>query len=172
MLCYLIMWCVWVEALVLLSPYGRRCNCSYWCAGVLLSPSCSFEVKKWPWRSAWRSLLCSSSEIKRTAALWILMSRRALKVGRPHWRRARLQGFLIIATNPAPAVHGGHGKDQGFAFHRPIINRVIPPNDFAVAIQCLETTFKISPSDCHLAVPQPLTEIFLNSLLKVGTRCW
>ncbi|KAA8584345.1 hypothetical protein FQN60_008130 [Etheostoma spectabile] len=38
-----------------------------------------------------------------------------------------------------------------------------------VAIQCLETTFKISSSDCHLAVPQPLTEIFLNSLLKVGT---
>uniref|UniRef100_A0A8D3AK17 Small glutamine-rich tetratricopeptide repeat-containing protein beta n=1 Tax=Scophthalmus maximus TaxID=52904 RepID=A0A8D3AK17_SCOMX len=35
-----------------------------------------------------------------------------------------------------------------------------------VAIQCLETTFKISPSDCHLAVPQPLTEIFLNTLLK------
>lgn len=39
----------------------------------------------------------------------------------------------------------------------------------AVAIQCLETTFKIGSSDCHLAVPQPLTEIFLNSLLKVGT---
>uniref|UniRef100_A0A3Q1FVE3 Small glutamine rich tetratricopeptide repeat co-chaperone beta n=1 Tax=Acanthochromis polyacanthus TaxID=80966 RepID=A0A3Q1FVE3_9TELE len=38
-----------------------------------------------------------------------------------------------------------------------------------VAIQCLETTFKISSSDCHLAVPQPLTEIFLNSLLKVET---
>ena len=37
-----------------------------------------------------------------------------------------------------------------------------------VAIQCLETTFKISSSDCHLAVPQPLREIFLNSLLKVG----
>ncbi|CAK6963591.1 small glutamine-rich tetratricopeptide repeat-containing protein beta [Scomber scombrus] len=35
-----------------------------------------------------------------------------------------------------------------------------------VAIQCLETTFKISSSDCHLAVPQPLTEIFLNNLLK------
>uniref|UniRef100_A0A8C9X663 Small glutamine-rich tetratricopeptide repeat-containing protein beta n=1 Tax=Sander lucioperca TaxID=283035 RepID=A0A8C9X663_SANLU len=35
-----------------------------------------------------------------------------------------------------------------------------------VAIQCLETTFKIGSSDCHLAVPQPLTEIFLNSLLK------
>uniref|UniRef100_A0A673CKE7 Small glutamine-rich tetratricopeptide repeat-containing protein beta n=1 Tax=Sphaeramia orbicularis TaxID=375764 RepID=A0A673CKE7_9TELE len=35
-----------------------------------------------------------------------------------------------------------------------------------VAIQCLETTFKISSSDCHLAVPQPLTEIFLNALLK------
>lgn len=39
-----------------------------------------------------------------------------------------------------------------------------------VAIQCLETTFKISSSDCHLAVPQPLREIFLNSLLKVGTE--
>uniref|UniRef100_A0A3P8RU22 Small glutamine-rich tetratricopeptide repeat-containing protein beta n=1 Tax=Amphiprion percula TaxID=161767 RepID=A0A3P8RU22_AMPPE len=37
-----------------------------------------------------------------------------------------------------------------------------------VAIQCLETTFKISSSDCHLAVPQPLTEIFLNSLLKTS----
>ncbi|KAK9967988.1 hypothetical protein ABG768_002342 [Culter alburnus] len=35
-----------------------------------------------------------------------------------------------------------------------------------VAIQCLETTFKISSSDCHLAAPQPLREIFLNSLLK------
>lgn len=38
---------------------------------------------------------------------------------------------------------------------------------FTVAIQCLETTFKISSSDCHLAAPQPLREIFLNSLLKV-----
>uniref|UniRef100_A0A3B1K354 Small glutamine-rich tetratricopeptide repeat-containing protein beta n=1 Tax=Astyanax mexicanus TaxID=7994 RepID=A0A3B1K354_ASTMX len=37
-----------------------------------------------------------------------------------------------------------------------------------VAIQCLETTFKISSSDCHLAAPQPLREIFLNSLLKVN----
>lgn len=37
-----------------------------------------------------------------------------------------------------------------------------------VAVQCLETTFKISSSDCHLAVTQPLTEIFLNALLKVG----
>uniref|UniRef100_G3PTM0 Small glutamine rich tetratricopeptide repeat co-chaperone beta n=1 Tax=Gasterosteus aculeatus aculeatus TaxID=481459 RepID=G3PTM0_GASAC len=35
-----------------------------------------------------------------------------------------------------------------------------------VAIQCLETTFKISSSDSHLAVPQPLADIFLNSLLK------
>ncbi|XP_033951859.1 small glutamine-rich tetratricopeptide repeat-containing protein beta isoform X2 [Pseudochaenichthys georgianus] len=35
-----------------------------------------------------------------------------------------------------------------------------------VAIQCLETTFKIGSSDSHLAAPQPLTEIFLNSLLK------
>uniref|UniRef100_A0A096MEE5 Small glutamine-rich tetratricopeptide repeat-containing protein beta n=1 Tax=Poecilia formosa TaxID=48698 RepID=A0A096MEE5_POEFO len=36
-----------------------------------------------------------------------------------------------------------------------------------VAIQCLETTFKISSSDCHLAVSQPLREIFLNALLKL-----
>ncbi|CAI5667447.1 small glutamine-rich tetratricopeptide repeat-containing protein beta isoform X2 [Oreochromis aureus] len=35
-----------------------------------------------------------------------------------------------------------------------------------VAIQCLETTFKISSSDCHLSVPQSLREIFLNALLK------
>uniref|UniRef100_A0A8C6L238 Small glutamine-rich tetratricopeptide repeat-containing protein beta n=1 Tax=Nothobranchius furzeri TaxID=105023 RepID=A0A8C6L238_NOTFU len=35
-----------------------------------------------------------------------------------------------------------------------------------VAVQCLETTFKISSSDCHLAGPQPLREIFLNALLK------
>ncbi|MGH0181102.1 UNVERIFIED_CONTAM: hypothetical protein FKN15_005957 [Acipenser sinensis] len=35
-----------------------------------------------------------------------------------------------------------------------------------VAIQCLETTFKISSVDSHLAVPQPLTEIFLNSVFK------
>ncbi|KAA0703716.1 Small glutamine-rich tetratricopeptide repeat-containing protein beta [Triplophysa tibetana] len=35
-----------------------------------------------------------------------------------------------------------------------------------VAIQCLETTFKISSSDCHLATAQPLREIFHNSLLK------
>ncbi|XP_051541593.1 small glutamine-rich tetratricopeptide repeat-containing protein beta-like isoform X2 [Myxocyprinus asiaticus] len=35
-----------------------------------------------------------------------------------------------------------------------------------VAIQCLETTFKIRSSDFHLAGPQPLREIFLNSLLK------
>uniref|UniRef100_A0A3B3VNL8 Small glutamine-rich tetratricopeptide repeat-containing protein beta n=1 Tax=Poecilia latipinna TaxID=48699 RepID=A0A3B3VNL8_9TELE len=35
-----------------------------------------------------------------------------------------------------------------------------------VAIQCLETTFKIGSSDCHLAVSQPLREIFLNALLK------
>lgn len=40
---------------------------------------------------------------------------------------------------------------------------------FTVAIQCLETTFKISSSDCHLAAPQPLREIFLNSFLKVTT---
>uniref|UniRef100_A0A673HE21 Uncharacterized protein n=1 Tax=Sinocyclocheilus rhinocerous TaxID=307959 RepID=A0A673HE21_9TELE len=33
-------------------------------------------------------------------------------------------------------------------------------------LQCLETTFKISSSDYHLAAPQPLREIFLNSLLK------
>lgn len=38
---------------------------------------------------------------------------------------------------------------------------------FTVAVQCLETTFKISSSDYHLAAPQPLREIFLNSLLKV-----
>ncbi|TUR38416.1 Small glutamine-rich tetratricopeptide repeat-containing protein beta [Bagarius yarrelli] len=36
-----------------------------------------------------------------------------------------------------------------------------------VAVQCLETTFKISSSDVQLAAPQPLTEIFLNALLKV-----
>lgn len=41
-----------------------------------------------------------------------------------------------------------------------------PPS---VAIQCLETTFKISSSDGHLAVSQPLREIFLNALLKVGS---
>uniref|UniRef100_A0A9J7XHZ8 Small glutamine-rich tetratricopeptide repeat-containing protein beta n=1 Tax=Cyprinus carpio carpio TaxID=630221 RepID=A0A9J7XHZ8_CYPCA len=35
-----------------------------------------------------------------------------------------------------------------------------------VAVQCLETTFKISSRDYHLAAPQPLREIFLNSLLK------
>ncbi|KAF4082738.1 hypothetical protein AMELA_G00154940 [Ameiurus melas] len=35
-----------------------------------------------------------------------------------------------------------------------------------VAIQCLETTFKIRSSDGQLAVPQPLVEIFLNALLK------
>lgn len=38
-----------------------------------------------------------------------------------------------------------------------------------VAIQCLETTFKISSSDGHLAVSQPLREIFLNALLKVSS---
>lgn len=35
-----------------------------------------------------------------------------------------------------------------------------------VAIQCLETVFKISPEDTHLAVSQPLTEIFTNSICK------
>ena len=40
-----------------------------------------------------------------------------------------------------------------------------------VAIQCLETTFKVSSSDCHLAVPQTLPEIFQSSLLKVCTLC-
>lgn len=35
-----------------------------------------------------------------------------------------------------------------------------------VAIQCLETTFKISSRDHHLAVSEPLREIFLNALLK------
>ncbi|KAM9820553.1 LOW QUALITY PROTEIN: small glutamine-rich tetratricopeptide repeat-containing protein beta [Neosynchiropus ocellatus] len=39
-----------------------------------------------------------------------------------------------------------------------------------VAVQCLETTFKISSSDVHLAAAQPLTEIFLNALLKVSQR--
>lgn len=47
-----------------------------------------------------------------------------------------------------------------------LINHTLP---LPVAIQCLETTFKISSSDCHLAAPQPLKEIFLNSLLKVGS---
>ncbi|XP_048224255.1 small glutamine-rich tetratricopeptide repeat-containing protein beta isoform X2 [Perognathus longimembris pacificus] len=35
-----------------------------------------------------------------------------------------------------------------------------------VAIQCLETVFKISPEDTHLAVSQPLTELFTNSIRK------
>ncbi|XP_042546779.1 small glutamine-rich tetratricopeptide repeat-containing protein beta isoform X2 [Dipodomys spectabilis] len=35
-----------------------------------------------------------------------------------------------------------------------------------VAIQCLETVFKISPEDTHLAVSQPLTELFTNSIHK------
>ncbi|KAL4617599.1 small glutamine-rich tetratricopeptide repeat-containing protein beta isoform X1 [Arapaima gigas] len=35
-----------------------------------------------------------------------------------------------------------------------------------VAIQCLETTFKINSSDSHLAVPLPLKEIFFNSIFK------
>ncbi|MBN3312472.1 SGTB protein, partial [Atractosteus spatula] len=35
-----------------------------------------------------------------------------------------------------------------------------------VAIQCLETTFKISSDDSYLAVPQSLAEIFLNSIFK------
>uniref|UniRef100_A0A2I3HIG3 Small glutamine-rich tetratricopeptide repeat-containing protein beta n=3 Tax=Hominoidea TaxID=314295 RepID=A0A2I3HIG3_NOMLE len=35
-----------------------------------------------------------------------------------------------------------------------------------VAIQCLETVFKISPEDTHLAVSQPLTEMFTNSFCK------
>lgn len=38
---------------------------------------------------------------------------------------------------------------------------------FLVAIQCLETVFKISPEDTHLAVSQPLTEMFTNSVCKV-----
>ncbi|XP_054571189.1 small glutamine-rich tetratricopeptide repeat-containing protein beta isoform X2 [Eptesicus fuscus] len=39
-----------------------------------------------------------------------------------------------------------------------------------VAIQCLETVFKISPEDTHLAVSQPLTEIFTNSFCKNDIR--
>uniref|UniRef100_A0A8C2UHH5 SGTA homodimerisation domain-containing protein n=1 Tax=Chinchilla lanigera TaxID=34839 RepID=A0A8C2UHH5_CHILA len=35
-----------------------------------------------------------------------------------------------------------------------------------VAIQCLETVFKISPEDTHLAVSQPLTEMFTNSFCR------
>ncbi|XP_057598399.1 small glutamine-rich tetratricopeptide repeat-containing protein beta isoform X2 [Hippopotamus amphibius kiboko] len=35
-----------------------------------------------------------------------------------------------------------------------------------VAIQCLETVFKISAEDTHLAVSQPLTEMFTNSFCK------
>ncbi|XP_039400852.1 small glutamine-rich tetratricopeptide repeat-containing protein beta isoform X4 [Mauremys reevesii] len=35
-----------------------------------------------------------------------------------------------------------------------------------VAIQCLETVFKISLEDTHLAVPQQLTEMFSNSFHK------
>ncbi|XP_051846568.1 small glutamine-rich tetratricopeptide repeat-containing protein beta-like [Antechinus flavipes] len=35
-----------------------------------------------------------------------------------------------------------------------------------VAIQCLETVFKISPEDTHLAVSQLLTEMFTNSFCK------
>ncbi|CAO2637210.1 Small glutamine-rich tetratricopeptide repeat-containing protein beta [Lemmus lemmus] len=36
----------------------------------------------------------------------------------------------------------------------------------AVAIQCLETVFKISPEDTHPTVSQPLTETFTNSVCK------
>ncbi|KAI5620113.1 small glutamine-rich tetratricopeptide repeat-containing protein beta, partial [Silurus asotus] len=39
-----------------------------------------------------------------------------------------------------------------------------------VAVQCLETTFKFSSSDVHLAAPQPLREMFLNALLKVNYK--
>uniref|UniRef100_A0A8I6GA86 Small glutamine-rich tetratricopeptide repeat-containing protein beta n=1 Tax=Rattus norvegicus TaxID=10116 RepID=A0A8I6GA86_RAT len=39
-----------------------------------------------------------------------------------------------------------------------------------VAIQCLETVFKISPEDTHLAVSQPLTEMFTNSVCKNDIR--
>ncbi|XP_023183063.1 small glutamine-rich tetratricopeptide repeat-containing protein beta-like isoform X2 [Xiphophorus maculatus] len=49
--------------------------------------------------------------------------------------------------------------------HRSALNSDEQEN-LEVAIQCLETTFKISSSDCHLAVSQPLREIFLNALLK------
>ncbi|PWA26817.1 hypothetical protein CCH79_00001144 [Gambusia affinis] len=49
--------------------------------------------------------------------------------------------------------------------HRSVLNSD-EQESLEVAIQCLETTFKISSSDCHLAVSQPLREIFLNALLK------
>lgn len=45
-------------------------------------------------------------------------------------------------------------------------------NLFQVAIQCLETVFKISPEDTHLAVSQPLTEMFTNSFCKVSCHCF
>jgi len=41
-----------------------------------------------------------------------------------------------------------------------------------VAIQCLETVFKISPEDTHLAVSQPLTEMFTSSFCKVSRHCF
>ncbi|KAM8961312.1 small glutamine-rich tetratricopeptide repeat-containing protein beta isoform 3-T3 [Pelodytes ibericus] len=36
-----------------------------------------------------------------------------------------------------------------------------------VAVQCLETVFKISPEDTHLAVPMSLEEVFSQAYLKV-----
>lgn len=66
-----------------------------------------------------------------------------------------------------PSSTLAHQHETGldvFCFFSLINHTLLSP----VAIQCLETTFKISSSDCHLAAPQPLKEIFLNSLLKVG----
>ncbi|XP_064413964.1 small glutamine-rich tetratricopeptide repeat-containing protein beta isoform X2 [Latimeria chalumnae] len=40
-----------------------------------------------------------------------------------------------------------------------------------VAVQCLESAFHVSPEDTHLAVSQPLTEIFLSTYSKTDLLC-
>ncbi|XP_028834668.1 small glutamine-rich tetratricopeptide repeat-containing protein beta isoform X1 [Denticeps clupeoides] len=60
--------------------------------------------------------------------------------------------FSIVQFLRDQTIHGSLSSDEH--------------ESLEVAVQCLETAFKISSSDRHLAVPQPLTEIFLNCLLK------
>ncbi|XP_035996347.1 small glutamine-rich tetratricopeptide repeat-containing protein beta isoform X1 [Fundulus heteroclitus] len=100
-------------------------------------------------QAASSSLTVSPTTIPAAAALLALLSSPARG-----WKKERL---ISAATAHAP------GRRRSLCPHDAVTADKLRSS---VAIQCLETTFKISPSDCHLAVSQPLREIFLNALLK------
>lgn len=57
-----------------------------------------------------------------------------------------------------------------FSFHSFLLKITIYFTFSTVAIQCLETVYKINVEDSHLAVPVRLTEMFADSCHKVRTE--